>query len=145
MAQYQTKSTGLISSACPQDNHNRQINYLRLSVTDRCNLRCRYCRPEKGVPFIPHEEILTFEELEHLTAIFCAMGVSKVRVTGGEPFARKGCLDFLKRLRPTKGLRFLHITTPLITNGFNTLPGAIILKMLSRHCSPLSSTKYRLN
>lgn len=116
MTQYQIKSTGLISSACLQDNHNRQINYLRLSVTDRCNLRCRYCRPEKGVPFIPHEEILTFEELEHLTAIFCAMGVSKVRVTGGEPFARKGCLDFLKRLRRTKGLRSLHITT----NGVET-------------------------
>ena len=55
------------------DNHNRPINYLRLSITDRCNLRCRYCRPEEGVPFVPHEEILSFEELEHLAAIFCGM------------------------------------------------------------------------
>jgi len=116
MTQSQIKSTGLTSSTCLQDNHNRPINYLRLSVTDRCNLRCRYCRPEKGVPFVEHKEILTFEELEKLTAIFCAMGISKVRVTGGEPFARKGCLDFLRRLRTTKGLHALHITT----NGVET-------------------------
>ena len=89
---------------------------MRLSITDRCNLRCRYCRPEEGIPFVPHEEILSFEELERLAAIFCALGVDKVRVTGGEPFARKGCLDFLQRLRVKKGLRFLHITT----NGVET-------------------------
>jgi cyclic pyranopterin phosphate synthase len=98
------------------DNHNRPINYLRLSITDRCNLRCRYCRPEEGVPFVPHEEILSFEELEHLAAIFCGMGVEKIRVTGGEPFARKGCLEFLQRLRNIKGLHNLHITT----NGVET-------------------------
>jgi len=98
------------------DNHHRPINYLRLSITDRCNLRCRYCRPEEGVPFVPHEEILTFEELERLAAIFCGMGVEKIRVTGGEPFARKGCLEFLQRLRTIKGLRELHITT----NGVET-------------------------
>ena len=98
------------------DNHNRQITYLRLAITDRCNLRCRYCRPEEGVPFVPHEEILTFEELERLAAICCSMGVEKVRVTGGEPFARKGCMEFLRKLRNVKGLRTLHITT----NGVET-------------------------
>lgn len=98
------------------DNHRRAITYLRLSVTDRCNLRCRYCRPEKGLPFVPHAEILRFEELERLATIFCTMGVEKVRVTGGEPFARKGCLEFLQRLRTIKGLRSLHITT----NGVET-------------------------
>jgi cyclic pyranopterin phosphate synthase len=98
------------------DNHNRSITYLRLSITDRCNLRCRYCRPEKGVPFIPHAEILSFEELERLTAIFCALGVRKVRVTGGEPFARRGCLAFLRKLTAMEGIRSLHITT----NGVET-------------------------
>jgi cyclic pyranopterin phosphate synthase len=98
------------------DNHRRAITYLRLSVTDRCNLRCRYCRPEEGVPFIPHAEILTFEELERLVTIFCSLGVNKVRVTGGEPFSRRGCLDFLKRVRKIPGVQHLHITT----NGVKT-------------------------
>jgi GTP 3',8-cyclase len=112
----QKKILGSTSGKGLQDNHNRIITYLRLSITDRCNLRCRYCRPEKGLPFVPHTEILRFEELERLTAIFCAMGVEKVRVTGGEPFARKGCLEFLQRLRGIKGLHSLHITT----NGVET-------------------------
>jgi cyclic pyranopterin phosphate synthase len=106
-----TNSTAQSPDTRLLDNHNRPITYLRLSITDRCNLRCRYCRPEEGVPFIPHDEILSFEELERLAAIFCAMGVDKVRVTGGEPFARKGCLTFLQRLRKIEGLRTLRITT----------------------------------
>lgn len=99
------------------DNHGRTITYLRLAVTDRCNLRCRYCRPEEGLSFIPHGEILSFEELERLAAIFCTLGINKVRVTGGEPFARKDCLPFLLRLRTTKGLDHLHITTNGVATG----------------------------
>lgn len=98
------------------DNHGRAISYLRLAITDRCNLRCRYCRPEEGVPFIPHKEILTFEELERLVAIFCSLGISKVRVTGGEPFSRRDCMPFLTRLRKIDGVQHLHITT----NGVKT-------------------------
>ena len=98
------------------DNHNRPITYLRLAITDRCNLRCRYCRPEEGVPFIPHKEILRFEELERLVAIFCSLGISKVRVTGGEPFSRRGSMSFLTRLRKVDGVQYLHITT----NGVKT-------------------------
>ena len=98
------------------DNHSRSITYLRLAITDRCNLRCRYCRPEEGVPFIPHAEILSFEELERLVAIFCSMGINKVRVTGGEPFSRRGSLEFLTRLRKIAGVQYLHITT----NGVKT-------------------------
>jgi cyclic pyranopterin phosphate synthase len=98
------------------DGQGRRITYLRLAITDRCNLRCRYCRPEKGVPFIPHEEILRFEELERLVAIFCSLGLSKVRVTGGEPFSRRGCLEFLSRLKSIEGVQHLHITT----NGVKT-------------------------
>ena len=104
------KNGGLI------DGWGRRISYLRLAITDRCNLRCRYCRPEKGVPFIPHQEILRFEELERLVAIFCALGINKVRVTGGEPFSRRGCLPFLTRLRQIDGVQHLHITT----NGVKT-------------------------
>ena len=111
-----TRTKSSISDAPLIDNHCRPISYLRLSITDRCNLRCRYCRPEEGVPFISHEEILSFEELERLTTIFCALGVDKVRVTGGEPFARKGCLPFLQRLKKIKGLNSLHVTT----NGVET-------------------------
>lgn len=104
------------SDAKLTDNHGRNITYLRLSVTDRCNLRCRYCRPEEGVPFIPHAEILSFEEIERLVAIFCRLGINKVRVTGGEPFSRRGCMPFLERLRKMDGVQFLHITT----NGVKT-------------------------
>ncbi|MFH7319338.1 GTP 3',8-cyclase MoaA [Desulfurivibrio sp. D14AmB] len=98
------------------DDHGRRINYLRLAITDRCNLRCRYCRPAKGVPFIPHDQILTLEELQRLVEIFCDLGVEKVRVTGGEPFSRRGCVPFLNRIRRIAGLKFLHITT----NGVKT-------------------------
>lgn len=98
------------------DNHGRRITYLRLAITDRCNLRCRYCRPEAGVPFIPHAEILSFEEMERLVSIFTSLGVSKVRVTGGEPFSRRGSLPFLTRLRRIEGVAQLHVTT----NGVKT-------------------------
>jgi cyclic pyranopterin phosphate synthase len=98
------------------DGWGRRITYLRLAITDRCNLRCRYCRPEKGVSFIPHKEILRFEELERLVAIFRSLGINKVRVTGGEPFSRRGCLPFLTRLRKIEGVQHLHITT----NGVKT-------------------------
>jgi cyclic pyranopterin phosphate synthase len=108
-----------------EDGQGRRITYLRLAITDRCNLRCRYCRPEEGVPFIHHNEILRFEELERLVAIFCSLGISKVRVTGGEPFSRRGCLAFLKRLRKINGVEYLHITT----NGVKT----------SRHLNELSA------
>lgn len=114
----QTRSTDSSSRALLQDNHARPITYLRLAITDRCNLRCIYCRPEKGVPFVPHEEILSYEELERLTAIFCTLGISKVRITGGEPFARKGCLALLERLKAMEGVRSLHITT----NGIEIAP-----------------------
>ncbi len=117
MKEQYTNPPNNVSGTCLVDNHGRPITYLRLAITDRCNLRCRYCRPEEGIPFVPHEEILSFEELESLTTIFCRMGVDKVRVTGGEPFARKGCLSFLQRLREIEGLRFLHITTNGVETG----------------------------
>jgi len=111
-----TNSPAYTENGSLADKHGRSITYLRLAITDRCNLRCRYCRPEKGVSFIPHKEILRFEELERLVAIFCSLGINKVRVTGGEPFSRRGCLPFLTRLRKIDGVQHLHITT----NGVKT-------------------------
>ncbi|MDD5758332.1 MAG: GTP 3',8-cyclase MoaA [Desulfobulbaceae bacterium] len=98
------------------DNHGRPITYLRLSITDRCNLRCHYCMPEGGADFVPHAEILTFEELERVVRLLSALGVSKVRITGGEPFVRQGCMSFLQRLRGIDTVRSLHVTT----NGVET-------------------------
>lgn len=103
-APYDPTPPGLI------DNHGRRITYLRLAITDRCNLRCRYCRPGK-VPFVPHDQILTYDEIERLVRIFTSMGVGKIRITGGEPFARKDCLDLLERLARVRGVEALHLTT----------------------------------
>ena len=94
------------------DGHGRQVRYLRISVTDRCNLCCRYCRDEQ-TPFIPHGSILRFEEIEEIIAVAGSLGVRKLRFTGGEPFARKGFLDFLRRVR----LRFPEMGLRLTTNG----------------------------
>ncbi len=107
------------------DNHGREINYVRLSVTDRCNLRCSYCMPEK-MKFLPRKEILSYEEMERLMTLLAGHGISKVRITGGEPFVRKGLMDFLFRLDAIPGITRIHITT----NGVTTLPYIPQLKEL---------------
>ncbi len=78
------------------DNNHRIINYLRLSVTDRCNLRCIYCMPEEGVKFVPHGEILTYEEMLRVVSLCVLHGIRKVRLTGGEPLVRKGIIPFIE-------------------------------------------------
>ncbi len=93
------------------DNHGRKINYLRLAVTDRCNLRCFYCMPEEGINYIPRKELLSYEEMERIVKIMVGLGIEKVRITGGEPFLRKGMMEFLKRLTQIDGLQKLNITT----------------------------------
>ena len=93
------------------DSHGRKVSYLRLSITDRCNLRCLYCRPESDWEFLPHEQILTFEEMSELVDVAQAAGVEKVRLTGGEPFARKGFIPFLARLHARYPALDLRITT----------------------------------
>ena len=79
------------------DNHGRTINYLRLSVTDRCNYRCTYCMPEK-MKFLPKKDLLTFEEMDHLCSLFIARGITNIRLSGGEPLVRKGILRFISNL-----------------------------------------------
>ncbi|KAF0217263.1 MAG: molybdenum cofactor biosynthesis [Geobacteraceae bacterium] len=93
------------------DPHGRRINYLRLSVTDRCNLRCRYCMPAEGRVKVGHGDILSYEELLRVARAAVAIGVEKIRVTGGEPLVRRGIIDFLRRLAAIPGLRRLVLTT----------------------------------
>lgn len=93
------------------DQHNRRISYLRLSVTDRCNFRCRYCMPEEGMDFASRKDLLTFEELYYLSEIFCGLGITKIRITGGEPLVRKGVVPFMRKIRPLNGLKELSMTT----------------------------------
>lgn len=93
------------------DNHGRVINYVRLAVTDRCNLRCFYCMPEEGIDYIPRKELLSYEEMERTIQLLASMGISKLRITGGEPFVRKGMLEFMERLSQIEGLEQMHLTT----------------------------------
>ncbi|MEL7020982.1 MAG: GTP 3',8-cyclase MoaA [Bacteroidota bacterium] len=93
------------------DNHHRRINYLRLAVTDRCNLRCFYCMPEEGIQYVNKKALLTYEEMERLVRIMVGMGIEKVRITGGEPFVRKGMLGFMQRLSQIDGLKTINLTT----------------------------------
>ena len=92
------------------DSKGRNIHYLRLSVTDLCNLRCRYCMPD-GVDKLEREDILTYEEFLHLAALFAQCGVDTVRVTGGEPLVRKGVEQLVKGLKAIPGIRKVTMTT----------------------------------
>lgn len=93
------------------DPLKRAITYLRISVTDRCNLRCTYCMPEEGIPLVDHSEILTFNEIEEFTRVAVSNGVNKVRITGGEPLVRKGITELVRRLASIEGITDLSMTT----------------------------------
>lgn len=93
------------------DGFERNINYLRISVTDRCNLRCRYCMPEEGVTPLRHEDILTYDEITDFTRVAVAAGITKVRITGGEPLVRKGVTDLVSMLSSIEGISDLSMTT----------------------------------
>jgi len=93
------------------DNHNRNINYLRLAVTDRCNLRCNYCMPAEGINFAKREHLLTTKELKTVSQILVEMGIDKIRLTGGEPFMRKDLMELLRFLSELEGLKDISVTT----------------------------------
>jgi GTP 3',8-cyclase len=93
------------------DDYYRKINYLRLSITDRCNLRCRYCMPEEGVDLIEHGDLLTYEEILGVVEVFARNGISKIRLTGGEPLVRKGVVDLVKGIGEIEGIQDLSLTT----------------------------------
>jgi cyclic pyranopterin phosphate synthase len=106
------------------DAYNRPISYLRISVTDRCNLRCVYCMPPEGVPWRPHEDILRYEEIETIVRAAAELGISKVRLTGGEPLVRPGIVDLVRILARIPGVDDLAMTS----NGI----------LLSRYAAPLA-------
>ncbi len=93
------------------DPIGRRINYLRVSVTDRCNLRCVYCMPEEGIPWLPREEILTLEEIWRIVRVAATMGLRRVRLTGGEPTVRRGLVDLVRWIASTPGIQEVAMTT----------------------------------
>ncbi|MEM6772517.1 MAG: radical SAM protein, partial [Bacteroidota bacterium] len=114
------------------DKHGRQSTYLRLAVTDRCNLRCRYCMPAEGINFSPKDELLTFEEILRLSDVLAPLGVNKVRLTGGEPLSRRGLPELVHGLSK----RFPQLA--MTTNGI----------LLPRHLNQLMAdglTNYNLS
>lgn len=114
----------MVSDTPLTDGYGREVRYLRLSVTDRCNLRCQYCRVDNT--FIPHEKVLRYEEMERIVALAVSLGVRKVRLTGGEPFVRKGFPAFLERLRQAHPQVDLRVTS----NGILLAPHADLLRRL---------------
>lgn len=94
-----------------KDRFNREITYLRISVTDRCNLRCVYCMPEEGVECLSHSDLLSFEEIADFVKCAVSMGINKVRLTGGEPLVRKGIVDLVRMIKEIDGVKDLSMTT----------------------------------
>ena len=105
------------------DGHNRNIHYLRVSVTDRCNLRCTYCMPPEGIQRLKHDDILSFDEIVEVVRTAVEMGVDKVRLTGGEPLVRKGFTELVRMIAAVPGITDLSMTT----NGI----------LLAEHAAPL--------
>ena len=101
-----------------KDNHGRKINYLRLAVTDRCNLRCFYCMPEEGLQWLQRKELMSYEEMLQISTLLVKMGIDKIRITGGEPFVRRDMMKFLSALSKINGLNEITLTT----NGVLTAP-----------------------
>ena len=112
-----------------KDSYGRTLDYLRLSVTDRCNFRCYYCMPEEGMDFASAASLLSFDELQRLSALFCNLGVKKIRITGGEPFVRAGLMPFLSHISALPGLEEITLTT----NG----------TLLEKHLSELQRLRIR--
>ena len=130
------------------DSFGRTLDYLRVSVTDRCNLRCFYCMPPEGIPWKPHENMLSFEEILRVVRIMAGLGVRKIRVTGGEPLLRRGIVSFLKNLKAIPGIEKVTLTTNGLllgayldeteTLGNNSLPDGINISL-----NALDSERYK--
>ena len=126
------------------DKYNRCLNYLRISITDRCNLRCVYCVTNDTNPNLPHKEILRYEEILRLVRIGVRLGISKVRVTGGEPLVWKGVYDFLGQLTQIDGLSDVSLTTNgvLLKDNIKKLRSAGI-KRINVSMDTLNRQKYK--
>ena len=104
------------------DPCNRYLNYLRISITDRCNLKCIYCVPRDQIPRLSHDEILTYEEILRLVKVGVTLGISKIRVTGGEPLVRKGVYAFLSELSRIKGLSVFSMISAQESMDLRSIP-----------------------
>ena len=129
MSTLRTLATDMIRVMPLLDAHQRPLRNLRLSVTDRCNLRCQYCMPEEDYLWLPREDLLHFEEIERLVDQFLALGVDKVRLTGGEPLLRRDVADLVARLSRRPAIRDLAMTT----NGVLLAAQAADLKRAGLH------------
>lgn len=116
-----------------KDHYGRTIDYLRVSITDRCNLRCRYCMPH-GIEWVPMEEILTLEEITEVCRQASALGIRKIKITGGEPLVRKGCIDLIGMLTSLPGIEQVTLTT----NGILLKEYAADLKRQGLHAVNVS-------
>jgi len=126
------------------DQFERPVRYFRISITDRCNLQCLYCTPNELIPKLSHRDILSYEEILHLVHIGVKLGISKVRVTGGEPLVRKGVYGFLKALTSIEGLSDVSLTTNgvLIANAMESIQSAGI-KRFNISLDTLKRSRYQ--
>ena len=126
------------------DRYKRHLNYLRISITDRCNLKCLYCRPSGPAHKIDHNEILRYEEILRIVRIGIRLGINKVRITGGEPLVRKDCCDFLETLAQIRGLNDISLTTNgvLLTDYIDRIVSAGI-KRVNISLDTLERRKYQ--
>jgi len=126
------------------DTYRRHLNYMRVSVTDRCNLQCIYCIPQGKMKNLPHAEVLRYEEILRIVRIGVHLGISKVRITGGEPLVRKGVYSFLKTLNTIKGLKDVSLTTNgiLLKNNLGKIREAGI-KRLNISIDTLDPVKFK--
>ena len=113
-----------------QDRYGHRISYLRVSITDRCNERCTYCMPQELQEWVPREEILTFEETLRLIRVATELGVSKVRITGGEPLTRRDVIDFIRRIPEIPGIRSIGLSTNGTLLTRETAPGKTMASAL---------------
>jgi cyclic pyranopterin phosphate synthase len=126
------------------DRFNRNINYLRISVTDRCNLRCTYCMPEEGISLLRHKDILSFDEIKRFTEIAVRNGVTKVRITGGEPLVRKGITTLVSMISDIKGINDLSMTTNgVLLDQFAAGLGAAGLHRVNISLDTIDPEKFR--
>ncbi|TFH42190.1 MAG: radical SAM protein, partial [Chrysiogenales bacterium] len=127
-----------------KDAYLRRHDYLRVSITDRCNLRCRYCMPPDGVDFLPHDEVLRNEEFMRLIGVFVSLGVAKVRFTGGEPLLRRGFVDIIEQTRESfPGLELCLTTNGILLRNYIDDLHRLRLKKLNISLDTLSRETYR--
>ena len=101
------------------DSFGRRIEYLRISVTDKCNLRCVYCMPEHGLPWLKHDQILSYEEIAEIVRVMAGMGLRRVRLTGGEPLVRRDLPELVRQLRAIPGIEDIALSTNAVLLGEN--------------------------